>query len=89
MRATQVSDPGTDAKLTVYNTAVDAVLDHRVQLHRLRGAGDLEVKPYLDGLRAVRDVEDALEGLRRRAGAKSTRAFELSVEELAAAGEIR
>jgi hypothetical protein len=71
-----------EARLAVYNAAVDAALDHRVELHRLRAAGDLDVKPYLEGLRAVRDVEDTLEPLRRKAGAVGSRAYELSRAEL-------
>jgi hypothetical protein len=76
------------AKLAVYDAAMDAALDHRLELHRRRLSGDLDVKSYLDGLRAVRDVEDHLEPLRREAGATHSRAYELSLVELQAAGEI-
>ena len=76
------------ARLAVLDAAVDAALEHRLRLHSLRHGGDLPVAAYLDGLRACRDVEDALEPLRRRAGASCSRAFELSRGELQAAGEI-
>lgn len=77
----------SDAKLAVYNAALDAAIDHRLQLHRLRNDGDLAVHPYLDGLKAVRDVEAALEALRRQAGALHSRAYELSAEETTAGSQ--
>ena len=71
----------TAARLAVLNAALDAAIDHRLTLHHARGNGDLDVRPYKDGLAAVRDVEDVLEPLRRKAGARHTRAYELSVED--------
>jgi hypothetical protein len=72
------SVPGqSNAALDVLNAALDAALERRVELHRDRRAGDIDVSTYLAGLRAVRDIEDHLEPLRRELGAPCSRAFEL------------
>jgi hypothetical protein len=47
-------------------------------LHHRRHAGDIDVPTYIEGLRQVREVEDALEAIRRRRGARTSRAFELA-----------
>lgn len=67
-----------DNRIPAVNARLDEALDRRVQLHRARAAGTLDVAPYLAGLREVRSVEDQLEPIRRRAGLTISRAMELS-----------
>lgn len=78
--------------LDVLNAALDSAVDARVRLHHGNQAGVdpklLPTREYMAGLRAVRDVEDALEPLRKAAGAKGTRAWETAMADLEAAGEI-
>lgn len=62
--------------LTVLDAAVDAAVHERVRLHRARKAEEIDVQGYLAGLEAVRNVEDALEPLRREQGAERARRFE-------------
>jgi hypothetical protein len=63
--------------------ALDAALDCRVELHEQRQKHAIDVPTYLEGLRQVREVEDALEPLRRGRGARTSRALELSRAEKA------
>jgi hypothetical protein len=69
-------DVARQAALEILDASIDAALEWRCRLHRDRKADVLPVKTYLAGLRAVRDVEDALEPHRRKLGATSSRAFE-------------
>lgn len=66
----------TEAEHAVYDAALDAAIEHRLILHKLRKSAELDVPSYLAGLKAVRKVEELLEPLR---GVPSSRAFELSV----------
>jgi len=67
----------------VVDHALDTALDHRVELHHRRHAGDIDVPTYIEGLRQVREVEDALEAIRRRRGATTSRAYEITIQERA------
>lgn len=68
----------------VVDHALDTALDHRVELHQRRDAGDIDAPAYLEGLRQVREVEDALEPIRRSRGATTSRAFELARSDIEA-----
>lgn len=63
------------------NAELDWALKQRVKLHRDREDRKISVRDYLDGLAAVREVEDRLEPLRRQLGATSSRAMELTMAE--------
>lgn len=76
----------TEEKLAGINRVLDAALDQRVHLHSDRLASRIAVPHYLAGLRAVRQVENALEVERGKLGATRSRASELSLVELQAAG---
>lgn len=65
------------AALRVYDVVLEAALDERVSLHRLRRGHEISVPDYLAGLEAVRNVEDILEPLRREQGAVESRAMGL------------
>lgn len=65
--------------LAALNARLDAALDERVRLHRARAAKESTVREYLDGLKAVRDVEAELEPRRRELGATHSRAFEHAI----------
>lgn len=71
-----------DEKLAGINQVLDAALDQRVRLHSDRLADRTTATQYLAGLRAVREVENALEPERRRLGAAQSRAYELAQAEL-------
>lgn len=78
----------TEEKLAGINRVLDAALGQRIHLHSDRMAGLIGVPEYLAGLRAVRDVENALEPPRRELGAEHSRAFELGRQELQEAGLV-
>ena len=61
----------------VYDVALEAALDERVALHKLKAGGEIDTRDYLAGLEAVRHVEEHLEPLRRQHGATESRAMEL------------
>jgi hypothetical protein len=66
-----------DEARRVLDAAIDAAISERLRLHRERREKRLTVPEYKAGLKAVRDVEDTLEPLRRVAGATQSRRFEL------------
>lgn len=59
------------------NRRLTTALNVRVQAHRAREARTIDVPTYLNRLRWVRKVEDELEPVRRAAGYKRSRAYEL------------
>lgn len=59
------------------NRRLTTALAVRVQAHRAREAKAIDVPTYLNRLRWVRKVEDELEPVRRAAGYKRSRAYEL------------
>lgn len=69
--------------LDAVTMALDAALSVRVRLHAERQDGRISVAEYLDGLRAVRQVEQAWEALR---DAEHSRAFELSRDAMPGSG---
>jgi hypothetical protein len=72
-----------ETALGVINSALDSAVGNRVLLHEQRQEKAIDAPTYIAGLKAVREVEEALEPLRRALGAESSRALEL-VQERAA-----
>lgn len=58
------------------NRRLDAALVVRVDAHRRRGAGRMDVHEYLVALEWARWVEDTLDPVRRAAGYTCSRAWE-------------
>jgi len=60
------------------NRRLTTAINVRVHAHRAREARTIDVPTYLNRLRWARKVEDELEPVRRAAGYKMSRAWELS-----------
>lgn len=67
--------------LTLLDAELDVALERRVKAHQDRKADALSVRDYLRILREAREVEDRIEPKRRAAGATTSRAFDVALEE--------
>lgn len=67
----------TEAEVEAANRRLTTAVNVRVLAHRDREARTIDVPTYLTRLRWARKVEDELEPVRRAAGYRRSRAYEL------------